>query len=219
MFAKRLGVRGAGLLLIGLLVGLTAAWGSAARAGQQLVGTQMFLPAVSRPYQLCFQAQDGAVIVEIEAQMPTEAWMVETAYPGYTGASYYTWRGPDLYGSPGLAVLTYWVEISQAGHYQLRLRNLHVHPDSTMANDVFTRLNDGTWVKTFSPERGVWTWTTWFDRPDHSQDPTPGYDLTPGRHRFEIAPRSADFSLDRFVLFLEGFAVLDPGLPPSAPCH
>lgn len=218
MLIQRTVLRAVGLVA-GMLACLTLAWDDPTRAASDVIGTQAFLPLVNRPYQLCFQTQGGAAIVEVEAQTPAEAWAVETAFPGYTGDAYYTWRGPDLYGSPGVAVLTYWIEIAQAGHYQLRLRNLHVHPDSTMANDVFTRMNDGAWVKTFSPERGVWTWATWFELPDHSQDPTPGYDLVPGRHRFEIAPRSADFSLDRFVLFLEGVDVLDPGLPPSAPCR
>lgn len=204
------------LIGCGLVVGVLAVWVAPLRS--QVNGTDAFLPIVARPDELCFQAQAGAVIVEVESHPAVEEWAVETAVPGYTGSAYYTWRGPDLFASPGAGVMAYIIEIDTPGEYQLRLHNLHVHPDSTLANDVFTRMDQTTWIKTFSPVRGEWTWATWFEFANHSQDSTPGHFLNAGRHLFEFSARSADFSLDRFVLYLEGVDVLDPALPPSPAC-
>ncbi len=200
----------------GLAASVLGVWASPVRS--QADGQRVFLPIVSRPEEICFQAQAGAVIVEIEAHPAVEEWTVETDFPGYTGTAYYTWRGPDLFAAPGAGVLAYIIEITTPGEYQLRLRNLHIHPDSTLANDVFTRMDNTTWTKTFSPMRGEWTWATWFEFANHSQDSTPGYFLAAGRHLFEISARSADFSLDRFALYLEGVEALDPALPPSPAC-
>ena len=77
-------------------------------------------------------------------------------------------------------------------------------------------MDDGPKVKTFSSQRGQWTWHTRHEF--HGGDkPEAAYDLDAGLHTFTISGRSKNFSLDRFHLYLEakGREALDPGLPES----
>lgn len=165
--------------------------------------------------QSAYQESGGIVVVEVESAAVVPSWARETSLSGYTGGAYYTWRGPDLFNSPGSGVLQYHVNITTGGSYGMRLHNRHDHPDSTLANDCFTRMDGGTWIKTYSSTRGQWTWHTRHEHNGTHGDPA--YALTPGIHRFEISGRSADFSIDRFHLYLPSVAnPLDTSRPPSS---
>lgn len=149
-----------------------------------------------------YQESGGLVVIEIESTPPTDDWLAETDPSGYTFRSFYRWNGRDHFGSPTAGVLTYRFHISTTGNYSFRLRNRHDDPDSTMENDAWTRMDGGTWYKTFSNGSGtvdVWNWVTRFDIPGQ---PNASWFLTAGTHEIQFAARSFDFMMDRFHLSL-----------------
>lgn len=148
------------------------------------------------------QETGGRIVVEVERCAPSGDWKSETALGGFSGSAYYTWRGPDLFGAPGRGVLSYSFVASKAGVYHLRIQNRHDDADATLHNDCFTRMDGGEWIKTFSSERGRWTWGT-----NHEDGKSKGparYTLAAGVHLLEISGRSSRFSIDRIHLFREG---------------
>jgi hypothetical protein len=151
------------------------------------------------------QEVDGGVAIEVESAAPAGDWKAETRLAGWTGASYYTWTGPDLFGAPGKGTLAYAFHVLHPGRYRLLLRNRHDFEDSTLQNDCFTRLDGGTWLKTFSSQRGQWTWAT---NHEHEGGPKPpaSYELSAGLHTLELSGRSRGFSVDRIHLMREGAA-------------
>jgi hypothetical protein len=156
---------------------------------------------------------DGSIRIEIESAPPSE-WKRETPLPGYTGTGYYTWRGGDLFGAPGRGVLRFAIRIGRGGTWHLRLRNRHDFEDATLENDCFTRMDDGPWIKTYSSERGAWTWSTNHET-ERAKAPAQ-YELEPGLHMLEISARSKNFSLDRIALYRDGAAAaLDPSIPAT----
>lgn len=213
-----------GLSLLLLLIGLFAlGWSraQAARPGNTTAspaGTSLyFLPTIARqgvPLNCLFVEENGIVVMEVEANPPLEAWVVERAVPGYTGNSYYTWRGPNLFGIPGVAILRYPVRLNQAGSYLLRIHNYHDFPDPTEENDVWARMDGGPWIKVFSSLRGEWTWRTAFDI-NGGADAIYEY-LGTGDHVLELSARSYGFSIDRIALFRPGTDGENLSLPQSA---
>ena len=168
------------------------------------------------PTTACYQEIDGLLYGEIEAAPLIEEWAAETNLNGFTGDSYYTWRG-DPIATPGHAILTYELDITNAGQYQIRIHNQYDHPDPNQQNDVFTRLNGGDWVRTFSLNNQGWNYSTGFAYANDIIDLAPSYTLASGRHTFEIAARSPGFSIDHFVLFTQG-SNPDPNWTESPRC-
>jgi hypothetical protein len=176
-----------------------------------MLGAARTLPVAAGVYQ----ESGGIVVVEIESEPVAGNWVKETSLAGYTGTGYYTWRGADVFNSPGQGVLRYQVQIHTAGTYQFRIRNRHDHADSTLENDCFTRMDGGAWVKTFSSARGAWVWNTNHEF-SHDSKPAAQYALAAGLHTLEISGRSKGFSIDRFILYLPSVAnPTDPGRPES----
>jgi hypothetical protein len=148
---------------------------------------------------LTYDENDGVVAVEIEDAQATGNWKQETGLSGFSGNSYYTWKGSNQFNSPGKSVLEYKVIISKPGKYFLNIHNRHDFKDSTEENDCFTQMDDGKWVKTFSSKRGEWTWHSMHEW-SGSKKINAEYDLTAGSHTFRISGRSHGFSIDRFHL-------------------
>jgi hypothetical protein len=157
-----------------------------------------FLPATFDANCYRYVEENHLLVVEVEHAAAVDQWAVETALPGFTGDSYYTWRGPDYFGTPGMAVLTYHFYINNPGEFNFRIHNRHDYPDATEENDVWAKLDNGIWIKTFSPVRGQWTWGTFFDFTSHQTNAA--YHLSPGEHTIYIAARSHGFSIDRIHL-------------------
>ena len=149
-----------------------------------------------------FLERDGIVVVEIESAPPTDGWRLETNLVGYSGEGYYTWRGPNLFNRPGTGMLAYPVRITKPGQYRLSLHNRHDDPDYSKSNDVFVRVDDGIWIKVFSHQRRRWNWDTKQDPDETTAKPPAIYELAAGDHVLYISGRSADFSIDRFHLYL-----------------
>jgi hypothetical protein len=155
---------------------------------------------------------EGRVVFEVESVAVRGDWKKESALAGFSGSGYFTWTGPDLFGAPGKDALSWTFHVSKPGRYRLLIRNRHDFEDSTLRNDCFTKMDEGSWTKTFSSTRGAWTWHTRHEH--HGGDkPEAAYELSPGLHVLQISGRSKGFSLDRVHLALDGSQ--DLALPPS----
>ncbi|QDV04630.1 hypothetical protein Poly30_01210 [Planctomycetes bacterium Poly30] len=148
---------------------------------------------------------DGLIVVEMESGLATGSWAEETSLTGFTGSGYLRWAGANMYSAPGADAFGFDFWIEEPGEYSFRIHNRHDHPDSTLANDLWVRMDEGDWVKAFSWQRGQWTWATNHEF-SPSNKPEARYDLTAGNHRIEFSGRSTDFSVDRFHLFDAGVA-------------
>ena len=160
--------------------------------------------------------EDGLIVIEVESTPPTGSWVEETALPGFTGDSYYRWNGPDLFGVPGVGVLSYTVQVEQGGTHQVRIHNRHDHPDPSLENDCWIRVDGGPWDKFFNNEGpasvGIWAFLGKLD----STSIKPSYFLGAGQHVIELSGRSFNFKIDRIHVFpgsAPGGEV--PFIPPS----
>lgn len=167
-----------------------------------IVATLLGMAAAARAQT--FQESGGLVVVEIESAAPAGSWASETSIGGYTGTSYYRWAGGNQYGSGGSGILSYSINITTPGNYNLRIRNHHNHPDSTLENDCWTRMDGSKWIKTYSSKANEWTWHTRHE--DGATHSDPVYNLSAGVHLLEISGRSENFRIDRFHLYLDTVA-------------
>jgi len=195
---------------------------SAARARVLLAAAVLCIVAWSAPRVAAqvFCGESGLVVMQVESAPLAGSWAAETAVGGFTGSSYYRWAGANQFNSPGQGTLSYSFTVTTPGDYSLRLRNHHDHPDSTQENDCWTRLDGGTWVKTYSGTAGTWTWATRFEYADGFKE-NAHYELAAGSHVFQISGRSQDFRIDRVHLYLEGTpGATDSNQPqsPTGPC-
>lgn len=157
-----------------------------------------YLPLTPRAECFRYIEENNLLVMEVEHAPPVEQWAVETLLPGYTGESYYTWRGPDYFGSPGHAILTYPILINNPGEFNFRLHNRHDYPDPTEENDVWVKMDSGPWIKVFSPIAGQWNWASFFDFTTTQTNAS--YFLNAGNHTIQISARSHGFSIDRIHL-------------------
>jgi hypothetical protein len=216
-YSRRFPIEGVGLaavflLLAGLFLGQQPQT-TLAQRGSAEGGNILYLPLLSKSNCLRYLEQDQLLVMEVEHAPPVEDWAVETALTGFTGESYYTWRGPNLYVNPGVAVLSYPIQITNPGIYNFRLHNRHDFPNPTEENDVFSRMDNGPWIKTFSSTGGQWTWTTAFDF--GTAQVNAEYNLAVGPHTLQISARSYGFSIDRITFFAGVANGEDTSLPVS----
>lgn len=171
-----------------------------------------YLPLMPRSECIRYIEENNLLVMEVEHAPAVEQWAVETALPGFTGDSYYTWLGPNYFGNPGIAILEYKFIINNPGEFNLRLHNRHDYPDPTEENDVWAKLDNGIWIKVFSPVAGQWTWGTYFDFTVNQTNAS--YLLSPGEHTLQIAARSYGMSIDR-IHFHKNPADENTSLPVS----
>lgn len=181
------------------------------------ITTTVYLPLTPRGFggPCVFQESGGLIVIEIESVSPVDQWIEENNIPGFLGESYYTWRGPDHYGTPGVGLLSFPISVTTPGLYDLRFHNYHGHPDHSLENDAFVQMDGSGWVKAFSGIGQTWNWALAFDYGNHVLGPAEYY-LSPGQHLFQISARSANFSIDRIVFFVGGVNGTDPGWPESS---
>lgn len=197
-------------------------WGMGQLEGSTLGGNEAYMPALfhAEPYTgPCEYQMSGKIVsFEIESTSPVEQWIPETELPGFSGSSYYTWRGIPYYDEElaGAAILSYTFRTFEADTYQLRIHNYKSNPLPGEDNDIWVRMDGGQWYKLFSIVTQVWNWNSLFDiSPDYR--PAAFYELQPGVHQLDISPRSPHFSLDRITLYGTGLNSEDINLPIS-PC-
>lgn len=164
-------------------------------------------PTASEIADGAYLPDDGLLVVDLESGSPSGGWTAETALAGFTGGSYLRWAGANLFGTPGTDPFGFDFWIEDPGRYHFRIHNRHDDPDSTMANDLWVRMDGGDWVKAFSWQRGQWTWATQHEF-SPSDKPQAEYTLARGNHRIEFSGRSFDYMVDRFHLYDDG--VVDP---------
>jgi len=148
-----------------------------------------------------FQEEAGLIVCQIESVPAVSEWAVESSVPGFTGDSYYRWNGPNYFGHPGNAVLTYPIEVQNAGTYTIRLHNYHNHPKSSQENDCWIRIDGDQWHKFFSNAglTGVWNWAGGIE---HGGGSIPAeFFLDAGTHTIEIAARSHGYHIDRMHIY------------------
>ncbi len=152
-----------------------------------------------------FLDQNGLIAVQFETADPVDDWTLSTSTPGYTGTGQFQWDGPNLFNSPGAqGVFGFDFEVNTSATWFLSIRNRHENPDATEENDVWVRVDNGSWIKVFSNQAGsVGAWT-WESRMDFGSQPPASYNLSAGVHRIEFSGRSFGFKMDRFHLHLSG---------------
>ncbi len=217
MIDRRVTDRRTALTALGLGMGLGIGLGLAGCSGGGDAGSPTEPPPQSPSVTPgAYMPDDGLIVVEFESTNATGAWSEETALAGFTGSSYLRWSGANEYSTPGVDTFAvdFWIE--DAGRYHFRLHNRHEDPDPTLANDVWTRVDGGDWVKTFSWQRGQWTWVTQHEF-SHNNKPPAEYTLARGNHTIEFSGRSFDFMIDRFHFYDDGVVnPEDTGHPESS---
>lgn len=178
----------------------------------------MNVPDMNPPTTGAYLESGGLIVFEIESTPAATGWAEETGLNGFTGTSYYTWKGGNQLAraNAGMGTLKYDIRVSDAGEYRFRIRNRHDRADATMDNDCWVRLDGGTWVKLFSSQRGAWVYASnhEFSATDKQ---TAKYQLSAGDHTIEISGRSQNFSIDRVHLYKLGTPnAEDPSQPVSA---
>lgn len=162
--------------------------------------------------------QNGLIVCPFESNVPVDQWDLSTSTPGWVGEGYFVWEGPNYFDTPGNGVFDFNFEIDTGGTWRLAIRNRHEDPDPTEENDVWVRVDNGPWIKTFSngPQSvGNWTWETRFEL-GHGSYPDASYNLSPGTHRIQFSGRSNGFKMDRFHLYRPGTpGANDPSQPES----
>ncbi len=188
--------------------------------------TRSFCVAAAITWLLCgvapaqdgglYKEDNGLVVIEFESTPPAGNWAEETVFTGFTFQSYYRWNGPDHFSSPGNGTVGYRIYVGQPGKWELSVRNRHEHADSTLENDVWVRMDGGTWFKLFSNGSGTvgqWNWNSVFDASGY---PHANWNLTEGEHLLEFSGRSTNFMIDRFHLHLPGHPQDDDETAPES---
>ncbi|MFT5732891.1 MAG: PAS domain-containing protein [Planctomycetota bacterium] len=154
-----------------------------------------------------FLELNDLVAIQFESSPTIDDWTLSTTTPGFTADGYFRWDGPNLFFSPGAeGIFGFDFELETAGEWFLAIHNRHDDPDPTEENDVWVRMDGGTWIKVFSNmpgSVGAWTWESRFDI---GSQPDASYPLAVGAHRIEFSGRSNGFKMDRFHLHLAGAA-------------
>lgn len=187
-----------------------------------------------------FIEEDGLVKGDFEIISNTNGWEVNKSIVGFKGTGYLIWKGNDSFTNPGIAKLTYKIQVTNPGTYQFVWRTRIVRGDSnTGANDTWLRFPDaddfygikdtGNIVypkgsgKTPLPEgAGKNGWfkvymnrkNEWFWRSNTSDNDPHNIFVefkNTGMYTMEISARSAYHAVDRFVLFQN--TVISPTAP------
>jgi hypothetical protein len=153
---------------------------------------------MSQP-EKAFVERDGVVSIEAESVEYDSKWLLKTKAKGFSGEGYLTWNGKNMINKPGSGTLVFQVFVLNPGTYYLQLHNYHDHPDRTENNDLYTRINEGDWIKTYSHINKQWTWHTGFDI-NHVWGRLPRFELKAGLNTIQFSGRSKGFSIDKLTL-------------------
>lgn len=166
----------------------------------------------------CYLEQNGQITFEFEELSTSGAWVIENSIPGFVGSGYIRWNGPDYFGTPGNGVFKVDLQVSQPGEYFLNLRNLHNNPQSDLENDVWVRVNGGSWIKVFSWDNSQgWNCASSMEL-SHGNTPAAKFDLVNGFNRVEFSARSFNFRLDRGTFGFPWAGCDQPDdIPPVSP--
>lgn len=183
------------------------------------------LPAQEAP----FLATDGLAVVEIESATDLQDWVAHTSIDEFTGNGYLRYEGDNSYGNPDNSVLSFRVQVDEAGTYRFQWRSRIAEGTSgTDHNDSWLRITGGTdfyadrggdvvwphgsgkspnpqgagkdgWLKVYHNRRDAWTWDSWTS--DHDARPIFVDVDGPTELLIEVAGRSYGHAIDRVVLY------------------
>jgi hypothetical protein len=158
---------------------------------------------------------------EAEIEQPPKEWSVEKDVPDYQGRGYLRWTAGNSYRGLGSGEIRYRIVITEAGRYQVRLRcNTKGAEKSDLGNDVFTRFNQGPWVKTFLGGGSVDGWLSRVRlEPKGGTFADSAYNLGVGLHTFCMSGRSHGMRVDRIIMWKDGTKQPSDTVPaqPNAP--
>ncbi|MDZ4701213.1 MAG: choice-of-anchor D domain-containing protein [Rhodothermales bacterium] len=151
-----------------------------------------------------FLEHEGLVVMETESVPRPQLWKFLTTEPGYTGAGYLRYTGPDQLFNPGVDIIEYNFVIENPGMYGMVMQMSHLGaPAGDMQNDVWTRMDaNGTWIKALHPfsqmNNGFTMHTQWALKENGVEVfRNAEYFLTAGVHTFFMAARSFNVRVDR----------------------
>ena len=134
------------------------------------------------------------------------------------GASgfYYEWKGSNYYKEKqaGVGVLTYNVQITKPGRYQIEVRKFHDNPDNTESNDLWLQVDSYGWVKIYDGTVGKWEWDTyqsWENIPGKIWN-EPQFNMGVGLHTIKISARSKGIRIDGLRIMFN-----DEAIPTTEP--
>ena len=186
------------------------------------------IPLLSQTRPL-FQEENGLVVIEAESAMIPGEWSQETALSPFTGENYLLYTGPDLFNTPGRALLEYEIMISTPGKYRFQWRSrIAIGDSNTEHNDSWLRFPNASdfygqkgealvypkgvgktpnpegstregWFKIYQNVRDNWTWRA----STSDRDP---HDIfvefdSAGTYLMQIAGRSNGHAIDRIALY------------------
>ena len=167
---------------------------------------------------------DGFVVFEAESLALSPGWEIKKDVPGYTGDGYLQWTGETTF-EPGTGLITYPLEVSEAGVYQLNVRCHQGGAIWDAANDMFVQIETAGTVEGYpdisKPEKAYvgsefdfklnreermaarqslthdWRWWIWGEEVRSAFR----FSLSEGSHVLKIYGRSAGFIIDRLAFF------------------
>ncbi|MGH2755528.1 MAG: hypothetical protein ACRDLB_14010, partial [Actinomycetota bacterium] len=174
-----------------------------------------------------FVESGGNVIMEVE-WAPPNGWTVDTEKTGYTGTSYYSWRGANFFATADAGkggVLSYPFRTTSAGTTKFEI-DIRVRRDKDgrviaddQENDIWIKMDNGPWKKIFHGKTNPWStwgWATNFATVEGPELITPGeYQLATGNHTLQLSARSANFKIDR--IHLHKSTTNPPATTPQSP--
>ncbi|MEZ4701686.1 MAG: choice-of-anchor D domain-containing protein [Rhodothermales bacterium] len=150
-----------------------------------------------------FLEKEGLIVMETESVPTPELWKFQTVEPGYTGAGYLRYTGPDQLFNPGVDIIDYNIVVENEGWYGMVMQMSHLGaPSLDQQNDVWSRMDTEVWTKTLHPggqlNNGFTMHTQWALKENGVEVfRNPEYFLTAGVHTFQVAARSFNVRIDR----------------------
>lgn len=158
---------------------------------------------------------DAVLMVQAESRPVVGAW--RRTIDGIE------WNGPDRYNINSRrddANITYTLNITQAGRYQLKLRGrvANVYDPDEPGNDVWVKYGSVDWIKVFFPKNAT-NWREDFkgERGHTRNVQLMQSDLAVGQHTLTISGRSRGFELDWLGVMRIGDSTDTPTPPVVTP--
>ncbi len=152
-----------------------------------------------------FHDQGGYIVAEAE-MLPTprdESWLTETHLPGYTGTGYLR-ALRDQASPPSKGITPIHLHPLTAGKWTLAFRCRSDHPVRSEPREFWFKVGDGPWLigkLNNAHPLGQWLWTRDVIDPQQGEAVTSTFEFKEKRNDVWIAPKSANFKIDRVVAY------------------
>lgn len=187
--------------------------------------------------QIILTESGGLLVAEVESALISEGWVLRNDIADFTGSAFLVWDGGSQNNNPGNGLLTYKLQITNPGTYQLSIRSyIALGDNNTEHNDVWVRFPDADdffgqknnsivypkgsgktpvpngsgkegWFKSYMNQLDQWSWRT--STSDHDAHRIFATFNNAGTYTLELSGRSPGFAIDRVVLFQESMTSED----------